>query len=708
VRPIDEMDVYRRFYALSLLASAGVAIDGIAEAQPPGGSGASQQRAVDPRSLEPGIVDERLGGLGSNAYGLGRDATASGHGLLFGNPHFPWQGSERFYQSHLTIPGKVDVMGGSLLGVPIALIGTTKGLAWSHTVSTARRFVPYEVQLVPGQPTKYVVDGQQRDMRADKVTVRTKDGTVTRTLWSTEHGPILNGILGLPIFPWTNERAYALYDANADNFGRLLNHFFDFNHAQTVDEAEAILKRYQGIPWVNTIAADTKGDALYADIGSIPHVTEDKRAACTTELGAALDAAQRLIVLDGSREACKPGTDPDALQPGIFGPSRMPLLRRTDHVSNMNDSYWLTHPEQRLEGFPRIIGDERTARSLRTRVGLRIIQDRLAGKDGLPGTRFDAANLRELVFRNRVLAGELWRDELVPVCRTTPGVPAEACDVLAKWDLRDDLDSKGSILFRRFFTRFTGATPVGVPQAQFSRQYDNNDPVGTPSGLNTANPLVRDALRQAVADVQGAGLPLDAGMREGQTVTRRGEKIPVQGGLGSAGVFNVITPVWDAAKGYTEVVHGTSYVQVVDLQPGCPRASTLVTYGQSTDPDSPRTSDQTKLFAEKRWVTPPFCGDAVDRDPDLVRDQVTERPQARWIRSASIREAKGRSRPRLDLTLARRAAVRITITQGRSKRRIRRTLPAGSRDLLPRVRRGAYRVTIVAGKDVVTLRARQR
>ena len=35
VRPITEIDVYRYFYKLALLASSGVAIDGIGGAQPP-------------------------------------------------------------------------------------------------------------------------------------------------------------------------------------------------------------------------------------------------------------------------------------------------------------------------------------------------------------------------------------------------------------------------------------------------------------------------------------------------------------------------------------------------------------------------------------------------------------------------------------------------------------------------------------------------
>ena len=37
---------------------------------------------------------------------LGREATDNGTGMLLGNPHFPWDGSERFYQAQLTIPGK--------------------------------------------------------------------------------------------------------------------------------------------------------------------------------------------------------------------------------------------------------------------------------------------------------------------------------------------------------------------------------------------------------------------------------------------------------------------------------------------------------------------------------------------------------------------------------------------------------------------------
>ena len=312
VRPIREIDVYRYFYKLALLASSGVAIDGIAGAQPPTpplALGAEADVSEQIGLIESNLDRFKLGDLGSNAYGLGGDVTADGHGMVLGNPHFPWQGSQRFYQSHLTIPGKVDVAGASLFGVPIVLIGHTQKFAWSHTVSTARRFTPFELKLVPGSPTAYLYDGQPRQMSADNVTVKVRGpgGALedrTRTLYSTVHGPVFDSILGLPLFPWTSAQAHAMGDANAANF-RYLNHFLETNMAQSVREYDRVLRRNQGIPWVNSIAADSTGEAYYADIGVVPNVSNAKAAACNTALGTQTTQLLGIPILDGSRTACR-------------------------------------------------------------------------------------------------------------------------------------------------------------------------------------------------------------------------------------------------------------------------------------------------------------------------------------------------------------------------------------------------------------------
>jgi len=639
VRPITEMDAYQRFYQLGLLASQGVAIDGIGGAQPPAGAGPTPTTSAEQAQMI-GQLGERLplGGIGSNAYGLGRDATENGRGMVLGNPHFPWDGSERFFESQLTIPGVVNVSGGSLFGVPVINIGHTDHLAWSHTVSTAFRFTPFELRLVPGSPTTYLYDGQPRQMTADPVTVTVKnaDGSLStrsRTLYSSHHGPVMTSIFGLPLFPWTPTTAWSIGDANAGNF-RYLNHFFETNLAQSVQELREILERNQGVPWVNTIAADSGGDALYADISVVPHVTNEKAATCNTELGRGTFEALGLPVLDGSLSACEWGTDPDAVEPGIFGPGNLPKMFRDDYVTNSNDSYWLSNPEEPLEGFDRIIGDERTERSLRTRSGLVQVEQRLTGFDGWSGDRYTLQQLQDTVFQNRQYAGELWRDELATFCEATPvmtgtGGPvdvSEACPVLRAWDLKDDLDSRGAILFRRFASRALGAVPVAGTPGLYTNQFDANDAVHTPYGLNIANPAVEQSFADAVKDLRDNGIALDARLGDVQYERRGAERIPIHGGPGGVGVFNAINVGWDPPRGnlYSNVPHGSSFVMAAQFtdDPDCPvDTRTILTYSQSTNPNSPYFADQTRMFSDKEWKDEAFCEDEIAADPNLeVRD----------------------------------------------------------------------------------------
>jgi acyl-homoserine-lactone acylase len=675
VREIDEMDAYRRFYQLASLASTGVALGGIGGAAPPtpdlgGGDGAPDPGDLGdladllgpgavPADLDavgeiPGVSAEQRQlveqlpshfnealGIGSNAYGMGAETTADGTGMVLGNPHFPWVGGERLYQAHLTIPGVLDVQGASLYGVPIVLIGTTEGLAWSHTVSTAFRFTPIQLTLVPGSPTTYLVDGEPREMERREVTIETEDGDeVERTVYWTDYGPVITDILGLPLFPWTPAVAFAMGDAN--DHMRYLNHFFEKNHAQDVDELLDLTKRNQGVPWVNTIAADSRGKAYYSDISVVPNVDDDKVQACPTGLGIVTFVALGLPVLDGARSDCDWDTDDDAVAEGIFGPSNLPHLIRDDYVHNGNDSYWLSNPHEPLTGFARIIGDEETERTLRTRIGVKMVEQRLAGEDPHgdvdpgAGDLWSKENLKAAMFDNRQYAGELMRDDLVELCESLPGTvsssgpPVEtegACEALADWDLRDELDSTGAILFRRFLSNLQGTTsPVGDPTGTgalglpWQEPFDADDPVHTPNTLNTADPRVSTALGDAINDLDGAGIPFDAPLGEWQYVERDEGRIPIHGGPGGSSLFNAINVRWqgdpDAGPtGYPDVPHGTSFVMVATWSddPGeCPvQADALVTYGQSENPTSPHFADQTQRYSDKDWVPMYFCEDDV-------------------------------------------------------------------------------------------------
>jgi acyl-homoserine-lactone acylase len=622
VTPITELDAYHRFYQLALLASGGVAIDGIGGAQPP--SPTAPVSTLDVSRVSEGLSNEFKGlAIGSNAVALGSAATANGHGLLLGNPHFPWIGSERFFESQLTIPGKLDVAGGSLLGVPIILIGHTAHQAWSHTVSTSYRFTPFQETLVPGSPTTYLYDGVPTQMTSRTLTVPLPGGKkASRTLWSTRHGSVFTSLLGIP-FPWTPAEAFTMGDANAPNF-RYLNHFFDVNHAESTVDVLSSLKRNQGIPWVNTIASDDKGDALYADISVTPHVTNAQAQTCDTALGAATFAALRLPVLDGSRSTCEWGSDPDSLQKGTFGPSHMPYLIRHDYVTNSNDSYWLANPKQPLEGYATIIGDERTPRTTRTRSGLTMVAEVLAkGK-------FTRQKLQDLLFSDRQYSWENTKPDVLQMCSLFPGgyAPSSngpidvsaACAALAKWDGTDRFTARGGLVFRRFWTHAI-SVPASVQASTqtagiWKTPFDANDPVNTPRGLDIANPQVQRAFGDGVADLVAAHIPFDAPLGKYQVDVRPdGTRTPYHGGPGTLGVFNAVQAPWDPAKGYIgQLPHGSSFIQVVQFDgTGCPDARTILTYSQSTNPRSPHYADQTKLFSQSQWTTDHFCAADVAR-----------------------------------------------------------------------------------------------
>jgi acyl-homoserine-lactone acylase len=107
-------------------------------------------------------------------------------GVLLGNPHYPWDGVNRFHRMHFIIPGQLNIVGAGLINTPSIGIGHNDRIAWTHTVSTARRYGLFELKLDPKDPTAYVVDGRRTPMQRRQVTieVRTADGVkpVTRTL----------------------------------------------------------------------------------------------------------------------------------------------------------------------------------------------------------------------------------------------------------------------------------------------------------------------------------------------------------------------------------------------------------------------------------------------------------------------------------------------------------------------------------------------
>lgn len=410
VRDITAMDLVKLTRRLLVEGGVGQFAEALAGAAPPAavaGNGGNQTafQLADLR-MQRFALDR-----GSNAVAVGSDRSFNGRGMLLANPHFPWVGAMRFYQMHLTIPGKLDVMGAALPGLPLINIGFNQHLAWTHTVDSSKHFTLYRLQLDPKDPTRYLLDGKSLPMTKQTLTVdaRQADGSVkavSHVVYSSQFGPIVQWPGKLD---WDQQFAYSLRDANLDN-DRVLQQWYAMNRAGSLKEFQASVHKIQGIPWVNTLAADDQGQTLYMNLSVVPNVNAAKLAQCSDPR-----IGLQMIVLDGSNSACAWDIDPQAAQPGIFAAQHLPQLLRKDFVQHANDSAWMVNPAQPLTGFSPLISQDGQPLGMRSRFAL----DRL-GTLAKAGP-LAAADLQHMVMDDQVYLAAQVMPDLLQFCAADLG-----------------------------------------------------------------------------------------------------------------------------------------------------------------------------------------------------------------------------------------------------------------------------------------------
>jgi acyl-homoserine-lactone acylase len=642
IAPIEELDFYAHLWDVALMASGRNLVQLVGRAEAPGPSGPAPPSPIE--ALGPPSA-------ASNGWAVGGDVTESGHGMVLSNPHFPWYGEARFWECHLRIPGEYDVYGVSLLGAPGIQMGFNRTLAWTHTFSRGHRFTLARLDLVPGRPTAYRYGDDVRDMEPEThtVEVRGADGSVeavSRTLWRTHHGPMLN----LPLLGWGTEVGFSYRDANIDNHA-VLEQFVRMGQAGSVDQLRRVFHEVKGLPWVNTMAADVDGDAWYTDASATPRLSAGAQARFLARVEedfvASLLYQNRIAMLDGSDPDDDWLDHPGARSPGLEPPEALPELRTRRVVLNANDSHWLNAPDTPLTGYSVMGGLEATPRSLRTRQNLRLA-DALAEQGGIRH-----GDLLAAVFDNASLSAELLVDDVVARCRgkgvlTVEGHPADldrAAEVLSGWDRTYGLEARGALLWREFMSGFPDSAWLDAGPL-FSTAFDPQDPLGTPRGL-AAEPTdgedpVLHAMGHALRVLAAAGVEPDAPLGSAQWAARGELRVPVHGGGEGEGMLNVLAPTGalppasleplpeppigvvgrertGLSEGGYRVTYGTSFLMAVELTADGPRAVGLLAYGQSSDPSSPRHLDGTEAYATKAVRPLRYTDEQIAADPELAR-----------------------------------------------------------------------------------------
>ncbi|WP_246180405.1 penicillin acylase family protein [Marinobacter changyiensis] len=466
-------------------------------------------------------------GLASNAWGIGKDLTEQGRGALLANPHFPYTGHRRLYQVQMTVPGYLNINGAGLLGTAIPLINFNENLAWSHTVTTSRRFTWYELELKPGDDLVYIKDGVEKPITQKKFQIEVDLGGVEpavleRTFYLSEYGPMLAADLVDSSFPsWGGNglvngkpAAYTYRDANAGSV-RLLDSWLQMSRASNLEEFKDAFRNCGSTLFTNSTYADDQGNAYYIDSSSVPNLS-DKSIALLNFKRSFSPAFNELFnagitLLDGSKSIddwvegeCN----------GLVPFDKKPQLTRQDWVQNSNDSYWATNPAELLTGFSPLFGSERTALNPRTRLGITMLQNPLsngpvspnapapAGQDG----KFSADDLINVIYNNRSWYADEFLTELRERCSTIGIAPVNlpaggartvdaGCDVLATWDGVYNTESVGAHIFRVFIANYRKSFDSDLTVA-----FTPSDPTATPSTPSTDNEgTADDVMLQALA-----------------------------------------------------------------------------------------------------------------------------------------------------------------------------------------------------------------
>ena len=490
---------------------------------------------------------------GSNAIAIAPSRSASKNAMLLSNPHLPWSDFYLFFEAHLTAPG-FNAYGVCLVGQPVLTIAFNENLGWTHTVNTIDASDRYELTL---QDNGYLLDGKTQAFEKKNIVlkVRQADGSLKDQkleLEYSKHGPITGK---------KNGKAYAVRVAGLEN-AFLITQYHNMAKAGNWKEFETALKMLQN-PMFNVIYADKAGNILYFFNGDVPKRTEG-------------DWQFWNGTIDGrfSKYIWNKYHRYDEL-PKVFNPS-------TGFVQNANDAPWTcTYPGVlKAENYPSYMAPQVMA--LRPQRAVNMIKDDHS-------ITFD--ELIDYKLNTGMEAADRFLDDLLAAVKQFPDTLAQkAATVLQTWDKATNTDSRGAVLFARWFDM--------LGENMFSIPWNPAQPITTPDGLKDPQKAVALLVKAATEVVRIYGA-LDIAWGDVNRFRIGKYNYPANGGPGNYGIFRVIyfSKPGDDNKSYAYV--GDSYIAITEFGVKV-KAQVSLSYGNSSQPGSKHSGDQLILLSQKK------------------------------------------------------------------------------------------------------------
>jgi acyl-homoserine-lactone acylase len=493
---------------------------------------------------------------GSNGWVVNPSRSASGHALLFINPHLPFFGPGQVYEGHVHSDEGWNFTGYTRFGFPLPYVGHNENGGWVSTDNAADLTdVYFETFDDPARPLAYKYGNGYRmaTERVEEIRVKTAAGLETRrfTMRKTHHGPILGSRDG---------KLLAIRMAKFESDG-WLREWYDMTRANSLaalKQAMAPLNMLFG----NVMYGDRQGNTWYLYNGAVPR--RDPRFDWTKPVD---------------------GSDPATEWQGYHTMADLPQLTnpKTGWMQNCNTTPFLLTSEGNPDPkqFPKYMVQE--GDNPRGAISREILASKAS---------FTFDEWRRLAFDTRVMSAGTRLPELLLALKDSNTNPRlrEVHDELARWNRRSTNDSVAMTIFSLWHDRV-------ARNRSFADQLK--------ALTDVIEMLERDFGTWRVAWGELSRLQrFDES--KGEEFQDSKTSIPVSGVNGNDGaVFTVYAaPIPGQKRRYG--VAGGSYISVVEFGPRV-RALSIHTFGASGDPRNKHYMDQAALYArgefKPAWFT---------------------------------------------------------------------------------------------------------
>ena len=204
----------------------------------------------------------------SNAFAAAPSRSASGGTLLANDPHLGLSAPSIWYLARLQLSSG-GVIGGTIPGMPLILVGRSAKLGWGLTSSYLDDQDVHIEQLNPDDPEQYLTpDGWKPFRSRDSIVTVKGETSVTLRLRWTDNGPVLPGSnYGLAAITPPGHVASISWTA-LDGQDRTLSAGIALMRAADKSQALAAMETYVA-PSQNLMLVDAEGIALKT-IGAMP------------------------------------------------------------------------------------------------------------------------------------------------------------------------------------------------------------------------------------------------------------------------------------------------------------------------------------------------------------------------------------------------------------------------------------------------------